>query len=300
MTNFTKKLAIVASLVALSSGQFVAFGSNSYNDDLETTGKQLVVANPVVKRQLGDDVTGPGDSRFLNELPVGVMKRIFLEASKVGADPRKLRLVGRYWAHSMRYDIPMNGPAITDMAGIPYMNPNNTDNFMEDCMRLYMDGIVARGVLYYKKGVAGAERSISFSADGTAILADCEGMDQYQVYTLNEEHLKLVRGANENKVVTFFGPFHKARHLLPVDAKGTVSDVVVIWKWGNNGLRDDRGGVLFAYLIINPKLLGAISMYSNYEQKSERSGWKVLCGDGVEYDCLRWSGRVSCLLVNQN
>ncbi|MBP6985702.1 MAG: hypothetical protein KBB83_03820, partial [Alphaproteobacteria bacterium] len=93
MIKFTKKLAIFASLALLSAGQFVAFGSNSYNDDSEEAGEQLVVATPVAKRQLGDEVTGPGDSRFQNRLPADVMKLIFLEASKIGADPRKLRAV---------------------------------------------------------------------------------------------------------------------------------------------------------------------------------------------------------------
>ncbi|MBP6986632.1 MAG: hypothetical protein KBB83_08640 [Alphaproteobacteria bacterium] len=106
-------------------------------------------------------------------------------------------------------------------------------------MRRYMEGVVSRGVLYYKKGEAGKERAISFSPDGTAILADCEGEDQKQVYTLSEDRLNLVGGANENKLVTFFSPFHKARHLLPAEANGTLADIVVIWKWGNNSLRDD-------------------------------------------------------------
>lgn len=284
MLSFTKKFAIA--MLVVCSTQLDAFGSYNNNDLVEEPGKQLVAANPVAKRQLGDEVTGK-DSRFLTGLPKVVMKLIFLEASKVGADPCKLMAVNPHWARSMRYDIPINsGAATADLAGIPYTNPGPA-NFIVDCMRRYMEGIVARGVLYYKKGEAGKERTIGFSADGIAILADCEGQDQYQVYTLSEDRLRLVRGANENKLVTFFGPFHKARHLLPADAKGTESDVVVIWKWGNDMLRNARGTFLFDYLIIKPVLLGVTNMLENWE-KSECAphGRAGVCGCGYFHACL--------------
>lgn len=128
-----------------------------------------------------------------------------------------------------------------------------------------MEGVVSRGVLYYKIGEAGKERAISFSPDGTAILADCEVQDQHQVYTLSEDRLNLVGGANHNKLVTFFSPFHRARHLLPAEANGTLSDIIVIWKWGNDNLRDDQGVVMFDYLIIKPVELHG-NMFVNWKK----------------------------------
>lgn len=298
MFKFTKKLAIVASLALLSAGQFSAFGSSN-NDNLDEVGKGLVVATPVAKRQLGDEVTGPVDSRFLTDLPRNVMKLIFLEASKVGADPRKLMAVNPHWARSMRYDIPdKGGAAKVDLAGIPYPNPGLA-NFMVDCMRLYMEGIVSRGVLYYKKGDASKERKLRFSEDGTANISDCKGQGQYQVYTLNEARFGEVRGANEDRVVTFFAPFHKAMHLLSADAvsKGKVSDLVVIWRWGNHGNTEENAPDLEKtdYLIICPELVGAEDMYKNW-QKSQRAGH----GGGRAVDVVFGSVFHVCLFVNQN
>ena len=298
MFSITRKIAIAASFLAFSSAYFGAIASNSNNDEFDQAGKQLVVANPVAKRQLGDEVTGPADSRFQNGLPVVVMKMIFHETSKLGVDPRILRTkICKYWAHAIRYVIPLNGPATIDNSGIPYINPNN-DNFMEDCMNLYMDGIVSRGVLYYKRGEAGKEQVIRFSdsQDGTASLADCEDQDNYQVYTLDEIRASLVRGANEDKLVTYVSPFLKGRHLLPADAagKGRISDVVVIWRWGNDPMRPD----MIAYLIINPALLGRVNMFENGKKSAGRLRHRTLppawCGAVFSFCCFH------VYFVNQN
>ncbi|MBP6985898.1 MAG: hypothetical protein KBB83_04830 [Alphaproteobacteria bacterium] len=80
MFNFTKKLAIVTSLVTIYSGQFVAFGSSVNNDEVDMRARQVAVA---------DDVT-----RDVPALPRDVIKLILEEASKI-TNPHPFPLVNR-------------------------------------------------------------------------------------------------------------------------------------------------------------------------------------------------------------
>ena len=271
MFILTKKIVVAAGLLAVLSGQFVAFGSNS-NKDLADDGNQVA---PLTRADFSVVKTG---IPFQDGLPRDVMKQIFAQASKVGVDPRVLERVCKYWYKSMCYTIPLAGPPNKDIAGIPYTTQIN-DFFMEDCMRLYMEGIVSRGVLYYKKGEVGKEKVILFSdsPDGTANLTDCEGQDRYQVYTLSEARFQEVGGNNENKVVTFIAPLFKAARYLPADAvgKGRLSDTVVVWRWGNDQVVRE----VIDHLIINPSSLGEADMLANWKKSVQ--GWGGAWGSGT-------------------
>lgn len=160
------------------------------------------------------------------------------------------------------------------LAANPRAEQPEYDHYMEDCLKLHRDGLISRGALYFKNGENGKEQKILFSdfRDGTADLSKCEEWGNYQVYTLNEDRLRLVRGANRNKSVTFIGAFQKFRHLLPTDANGSVSDVVVIWRDGDNPLYDDKGKRLFDYLVIDPARLTDKNMFEHWIKASGRGG----------------------------
>lgn len=256
------KLAIIMAMMIISSGHFIAFGCHDEKEIMDDIGNKSTTLRSLTKT---DDITEPRDSRF-GILPKNILQLIFKEASNIGTDPRSLRLISRHWAHSMRYDVPEAGPEKTDKAGISYTNPTN-DHFMEDCMRIYMEGLFSRAALYFKKGEP-AERIKYFSdfQDSAADLYDCERFDNFMVSTNSIERLKIARGINGCKLVIFMGSFHKASHLLPTDAKGNISDVVVIWKMGKEELRDKQGNIQFDYLITKPSLLSKSNMFENWKK----------------------------------
>lgn len=96
MFNFTKKLAIVTSLVTIYSGQFVAFGSNTDDDEVDMRARQVAVA---------DDVT-----RDVPALPRDVIKLILEEASKI-TNPIPFAGVNREWRAIM----------LEESAGVSFM-----------------------------------------------------------------------------------------------------------------------------------------------------------------------------------
>ncbi len=284
MIKFTKKLAFAASLVTMCAGSFDAHASD---DGIQA----MDVSSPSLQRLVLADAAAPAPHRHVYEVkelhgvfqdmvPKDLLKSFFVEAFERGADPRAVERVCKTWYNILRYQIPRSGAPKVDLAGIAYETKLN-DIFMEDYMKLYLDGIISRGLLYYKKD-SQKERAIGFSdfQNGAANLAHCEGEDMHMVYTNSMERLRLVRGANENKLVTFFGTFHKARELLPAKAKVTVSDVVVIWKWGNNTLWDELGNVQFDYLIIKPSLLCLENMFEIWKKSGRGYG-----------RCSIWAGR---------
>ena len=105
MIKFTNKIAIVASLVALYSGEH-AFGSNSNN---------------VVEHE-----TGAYNNHLVNNIDKEVWKIILKEASKE-TRPDQLALVCKKFHYVIR-----------NTAGIP-QEPNNQrpNNFLQQCMKIY-------------------------------------------------------------------------------------------------------------------------------------------------------------------
>jgi hypothetical protein len=290
MIKFTTKLAFAASLITLTDCPYEVQASDGVIQAEETGSASLQrpvlidTAASIPQRTSYEIKEWHGS--FQDGITRDVIKVIFVEAFKQDADPRVLERVCKAWYNALRYQIPSVGAPKADLAGFLFTTKLN-DIFMEDCMKLYMDGIVSRGVLYYKKGDAEKERTIHFSdfQNGIANLADCEEQARSQVYTDNLEHLTLVGGANENKLVTFLGAFHRARHLLPADAKGSVLDVVAIWNWGNEALRNDQGVILFDYLIISPSLLRVGNMLENWQKSvvGRYVEWAREFKDGVSF-----------------
>ncbi len=266
MFKFTKKLVLAVSFLGIYSSQFEAFGSKPILDEAGNSKQQLVLLDAaafVPQRQVFDVKEKHGG--FQDGLPKDLVKAFLVEAFKRGADPRYVERVCKAWYNMVRYKIPGSGAPKADLAGIAYETKLN-DIFMEDCMKLYIEGVVSRAVLYYKKGEPGREQEIRFSdsEDGTANLANCGNESYCQVYTISEDRARMVGGANENRLVTYIAPFLKARHLLPAGAAGLgrISDVVVIWRWGNTPIMPD----MIDYLIINPALLDHVNMYVNWKK----------------------------------
>ncbi len=150
----------------------------------------------------------------------------------------------------------------------PYITKKN-DRYMEDCIksymgpedciRVYMERMVSRSTLYLNKepGINYKGKfaiHFSDSQDGAANLSDFQDEDVHTAFTLSESRFLEVRGANKGRAVTYAAPFHKARHLLPADTKGTISDIVVLWRWGN----DEK--VLIDHCIITPDQQGPFNM----------------------------------------
>lgn len=113
MFILTKK--IVIAILAFCSVQFDACCSDSNNGMVERVDKRLLVSTAVLVPE------EPAEPRFQDGLPRDVLKLIFEESSKAGADPRVLERVCKYWHKSMRFIIPGNGflPTV-GITGIPY------------------------------------------------------------------------------------------------------------------------------------------------------------------------------------
>ena len=110
MIKFTKKLAIVASLVTLSSGQFVAFGSNDNSnndvDGAESYLKRLAITPAPALKTLG---------------PIVKPNKIQILTHAVGGTPvGNLRIVCREWGYVVDELIQKDGEQKTPYA---YLSP---------------------------------------------------------------------------------------------------------------------------------------------------------------------------------
>jgi hypothetical protein len=241
MINLAKIIAFTMCLMTLSAGLYTVQASDNMDN-----AASIAQRTPYTLEQR--------HGGFQDGVPTDLMRSSFIEACKQGADPRVVERVCKAWYNLMRYQIPSAGAPKADPTGFLYETKLN-DVFMEDCIKLYTEAILSQGVLYFRKGDPQKERSLRFSdfQNGSAKL-DVHALECFDpVYTYNQERLSMIRGANERlQVVIFFGAFHKAFHLLPADTKGSVLDIVVIWRSNIEVLRDDSGRIFFDYLIIRP------------------------------------------------
>lgn len=130
----------------LYSSQFIAMGSD--------------IDIPVLKRQLGMQVTGPGDSRFGASLPLDLMIRIFRTAAEEGAHPRFIALTCKNWNMIMHGELKgtEKGTCFARVEGVKLLIPyRGLNSFMKDCMHLFWQARLRNGIFRYQPEGAQAD-----------------------------------------------------------------------------------------------------------------------------------------------
>ena len=267
MFNFSKKIAIAASFVAIYSGQFAAFASESL-DGTGNESKQQVVAS------------GSGIDP-VNKLPADVMKLILAKASQE-TNPGHLASVNSSWRNMMR-----------DNAYYPtILNGDNLNPFMKTCMQIWGQNEVMRrfsnAVLRYTDPNTKAVKDLPFSNlanpfKGTFDLSACGRSSEDIVITTDIDRFFTVGGENAWKVVILINPRHMVEQAIVSQEhpftplmkswNGVQAPAGIFWRWGSrNNLTE------FDYLVTSS--LKEISR-ENLSMNWDKSVRGVSCDDAV-------------------
>ena len=179
----TKKIVVVAGMLAFCTGQFEAFGL--YNNGDDESGRQHAIATTAVEE------TGFQDLNYY-VIP------LIIREGKGGIYPRHLASVCKLWYSIMREN---NVPQ--EELHYSTMNP-----FMKQCMKTFWASQFYNGVLRYTPPYGGEVIDLKFSdvlsnfeeTKGTFDLSSCGVTHNYLRMTLSVEEFLKVRGENENRL----------------------------------------------------------------------------------------------------
>ena len=210
MTKFIIKLATTTSLLMSSTGLF----ATQQPLDQPPANKIRFLATHSQQTVLSAIET---ENHSTPSLPLDILRIIFTKASQDGVDPKTMTLICKKW-HSAMY---LKNNSQTE-------NRSQDRSFMMKCVNLHnsylsnlMNHTFLNSHLTVKTGINQEPKKIFFSTsiDDTADLSSYEKVSEYlMVFTLNEDRLRMVGGVNTNKIIMFFSPLYKVKHLLP---KGT-------------------------------------------------------------------------------
>ena len=231
-------LKLIASSFILALTLVAAQNSHASTDELFESTHELVVASSLttidVARQLGDEVTEPGDSMFQAGLPVEAMQLIFTHASNIGVNPDDLASVCLHWNYVMR------GNALPNVK----LNYSSMNNFMKNCMQLYWAAPLKSGTLSYTDPETKEVKRMKISdfedpLNGTFDLSGCgDRHSKVRITTSVEEFFK-VGGENEDRLVVLANTHDLIHGLHAEKFEGiknwdpVVAPVGLFWRWGN-------------------------------------------------------------------
>lgn len=282
MFKFSKKIAIAASFVAIYSGQFAAFASESL-DGTGNESKQLVVAS------------GSGIDP-VNRLPADVMKLILAKASQE-TNPGHLASVNSFWRNMMR-----------DNADYPtILNGDNLNPSMKACMQIWGQNEGMRrfpnAVLRYTDPNTKAVQDLPFSnlADpfkGTFDLSACGRSSADLVITTDIDRFFTVGGENAWKVVILISPYRLVKQEVSSQGHpfgplmkswdGVQAPAGIFWRWGSsNDLTE------FDYLVTSSlEEISRENLSMNWDKSARSVSWWLspqaveVRGAMVPYSCL--------------
>lgn len=254
MFSFTKKIGIALSLLAVSSGQFVAFGTNNNNNNEEWyEGGELVKRNKSTTKsdslqnkdegliEVNSKTLDPCSKPEFYKIDNLILTRIILFTSKL-TNPTKFRLLSKQWK------------SFLDGLEKPQLLINlDKISLAQQCMTAWLsnDGrntILGRffnGRLVYKKG-APEELVLPFSVLGNPFKGTFDSsvwgnIADDVVITINDfDRFSEVKGKNENKLVIGLFLRQMAEQEIGSSAKPLAAlmnswkvSVAILWRYGN-------------------------------------------------------------------
>lgn len=287
MITLSKKLALAVSLLALSSWQFVAFGSEPNHAADQRNKPQVVVIPMELEAPKRDMVT-------MHQTPKEIWKKILTIAS-TDNHPADLQKVCVLWRNILR----------ENADPVPVLNYYNLNSFMIDCMDLYWDGMFRKGILRYTPKDGGDIIDLKFSdlADplcGTFDLSGCGNKSQSIRITTSVEDFFKVGGENQGRLVVLICPYQSVKQAVnsTPDHPFTVvlaswdkskAPVGMFWRWCD--WKYDKG--FDHHTAESLSKLSSKSLYENWRKSPSRHPAPISwCGECHEFSCL--------FLTNQN